>query len=99
MTHIKWLIKHEFKIYIQWSTGESFVWIRTEKKSDASGMNESLMMSHKLWLITVTLFQDVVDAELIEPETLSRFTNGDMSAHEVKQLVDSLKIHVEGMTH
>ena len=38
----------------------------------------------------------MVDAELIEPETLARFTNGDMSAHEVKQLVDSLKIHVEG---
>lgn len=43
----------------------------------------------------VTL-QDVVDAELIEPETLKRFQAGDMSAHEVKQLVDSLKIHVEG---
>ena len=44
----------------------------------------------------VTL-QDVVDAELIEPETLKRFQAGDMSAHEVKQLVDSLKIHVEGL--
>ena len=43
----------------------------------------------------VTL-QDVVEAELIEPETLKRFTEGEMSAHEVKQLVDSLKIHVEG---
>ncbi|CBY34044.1 unnamed protein product [Oikopleura dioica] len=43
----------------------------------------------------VTL-QDVVDADLIEPETLRRFKSGEMSAHEVKQLVDSLKIHVEG---
>ena len=43
----------------------------------------------------VTL-QDVVEAELIEPETLERFQSGEMSAHEVKQLVDSLKVHVEG---
>merc|ERR1712242_268957 len=43
----------------------------------------------------VTL-QDVVEAELIEPETLNRFQSGEMSAHEVKQLVDSLKVHVEG---
>merc|ERR1712176_975750 len=43
----------------------------------------------------VTL-QDVVDADLIEPETLRRFKSGEMSAHEVKQLVDSLKIRVDG---
>ena len=43
----------------------------------------------------VTL-QDVVEAELIEPPTLIKFQNGEMSSNEMKQLIETLKEHVEG---
>ena len=43
----------------------------------------------------VTL-QDVVEADLIDHHVLARFQSGEMSSHEVKELVNTLKVHVEG---
>ena len=43
----------------------------------------------------VTL-QDVVEADLIDHSLLQRFQCGEMSAHEVKELVNTVKVHVEG---